>query len=461
MARIRYTLTCLSPIHIGTGAQFGKFDGMYQDGQRYLIDLDKVLAAGVDANELARTMGSRDFTWGVWLREKKITPSEVTAVAVLCPQDPEETPVREAIKDVYGHPYLPGTSIKGAVRTAVLWQLLQDKARMDMALRCLRLIEQVGGVLRELDDLTEGNHSRSLDTRLHRQALQSALNLPAGEEAAYQRTLYLAVGRDPDLVLSRNREHQQRVGARDIARLRRSANDSRYADDAVERALIGHDPNHDLMRAVQVTDTQAVSIERLAVGLVWTYTLRGNRLVEKREQDGEYKAFAEWLTRDTTLQLDVRTDDFLFTDAANHDMHFRGAKEHAVRQLAQTCNDYACAVITAEKAFYENHSLNILRDFYAHLETTLNGLPKGAFLLNIGWGGGWKIKTVGDLLRAALGENGFKPLRQRYRLGKDPNAFFPHTRRVAYDGGAPRWAMGWVKVTPLTSQDELTLPNTG
>ena len=96
--------------------------------------------------------------------------------------------------------------------------------------------------------------------------------------------------------------------------------------------------------------------------------------------------------------------------------------------------------------------MEVLSDFYADLETTLNSLPDGVFLLNIGWGSGWEAKTIGDLLRVLLSENDFKQLRHRYRLGEDPkthqidlNALFPHTRRIAYDAGTPTWAMGWIK----------------
>jgi CRISPR type III-A-associated RAMP protein Csm5 len=97
----------------------------------------------------------------------------------------------------------------------------------------------------------------------------------------------------------------------------------------------------------------------------------------------------------------------------------------------------------------------VLREFYADLETTHAALPDGAFLLNIGWGSGWEVKTIGDLLRTALGDDGFVQLRQRYRLGADPrtgqmhlNAPFPKTRRIAYEGGAPRWPLGWIKMEP-------------
>ncbi len=445
MATTTYTLTCLSPVHIGTGTQFSKFDGVYEDNRWHLMDLDKVLVRSVDSNELARAMSDRNFTWATWLHSRGISPSDVAAYALPCPQDPEETPIREAIKDVYGQPYLPGTSVKGAVRTAVLWQLMNGNApHRTFASQYLALC------LRSRDLFTEIQRRRAFDAPdTHRAVLAQTLSVSDDEARALRQTLYRVLN------VREDRLGEQREWRNFQQRLERLGRNREWLGQPVERAVLGRDPNHDLMRAVQVSDTVPVGIEQLTVGLVWTYTLRGNRLVEKREQDGEYKTFVEWLKPDTTLRLDICVDDFLFTDTANRDLHFRGAKEQTVRQLAATCNDYARAVITAEKAFYTEHGLDSLCSFYADLETVMNSLPDRAFLLNIGWGSGWEAKTVGDLLRVSLSENDFKQLRQRYRLGEDPkthqidlNAPFPHTRRIAYDGGTPRWAMGWVKLIP-------------
>jgi CRISPR type III-A-associated RAMP protein Csm5 len=156
----------------------------------------------------------------------------------------------------------------------------------------------------------------------------------------------------------------------------------------------------------------------------------------------------------TTIAL--RTDEYLFSDSANKRLGFRGAGEHAIRDLAQTCNEYYREVIRFEKAFYMNHGLEALEDFYSDLESILDGLPPGAFLLNTGWGGGWELKTLGSLVKRSLGEPAFAALRERFRLGEDPHtrelhlsAPFPHTRQIAYEGGAPTWAMGWVVMDPL------------
>lgn len=445
MTATTYAVTCLSPVHIGTGMQFSKFDGVYHDGRWYLIDLDKVLSCGGDANALARAMGDRNFMWAVWLRNNRIAPAEVTAYALPCPQDPEETPVREALKNVHRRPYLPGTSVKGAIRTAVLWWLLSNHpAHQTFAARYLTLC------LRAQDLYQQCEQRRAFDkVDVHREVLAQIGGLSDDDARSMQQTLYRILNVSEQRLTEQQewRGFQQRLG-----RLGRSRE---WVGQRVEREVLGRDPNHDLLRTVQVSDSAPVGIERLAVGLVWTYTLRSNRLVEKREQDGEYRVFVEWLTPDTPLQLDVRIDNFLFTGTADRDLHFRGAKEHTVRQLARTCNEYARAVIAVEQAFYEKYGPKVVWDFYAELQTTLRRLPEGAFLLNIGWGGGWETKTVGDLVRAVLGDERFKQLRQRYRLGEDPkthqihwNMPFPHTRRIAYEKGAPVGPLGWIQLTP-------------
>lgn len=454
MATTTYTLTCLSPVHIGTGGQFSKFDGTYHDKQWHMIDLDRVLTSQVGANELAQAMNHRNFAWEVWLREHRIAPSDAAAYTLACPQDPAEVPIREAIKDAYGHPYFPGTSIKGAMRTVILWSLTRTQTSLQTFVRqYLTLCLHAQDLFARIED------RRAFDRAdMHREILTQTLGLREEEARSYQQTLYRILNiREERLREPREwRNFQQRLG-----RLGRSRE---WLGQPVEQAVLRRDPHHDLrrsdpthdlMRVVQVSDTQPVLIDCLALGMVWTYTLRGNRLVEKREQDSEYKIFVEWLMPETALRLDIRLDEFLFTDAANRDLQFRGPKEQTVRQLAQTCNDYARTIIMAEKAFYATYGPDAMQNFYHDLEATLTNLPDGAFLLNIGWGGGWEVKTVGDLLQTALGEDGFQQLRQRYRLGVAPRTNrldfampFPKTRRIAYEAGAARWAMGWVQLEP-------------
>lgn len=380
MATRDYVVTCLSPVHIGTGKQFSRLDGMYSSGKWWLIDLDKTIAGGLQVDDLASQMNDRNFSWSRYLSTRRIDASTMAAYGVDCPRDPGDIPIREAIKNVYLQPYIPGATIKGAIRTAVLWQLINQNATHQSFVK---------------------------------QYLQQT---PQG---------------------SRQRRE--------------------WVSQPIERAVFGVDPNHDLMRALQVSDSKPLGRESLGVGLTWTYTLRANHLVEKIDHNGDYRIFVEWLNPEVRTTSAIRTDDYLFSDAANRLLGFRGAKEQAIRSLAETCNDYYRAVIKIEKEFYVAHGLEPIEDFYSDLEGVIDGLPEGAFLLNIGWGGGWEFKTLGNLLKVMLGKPGFEGLRQRFRLGEDPrtrelhlNAPFPHTRHIAYDGGAPTWSMGWIVMDPVS-----------
>jgi len=444
MATTTYRLQCLSHVHVGTGTQFTRLDGVYGNGRWHLIDLDKVLAKEVDVGALADLMSDRNFTWSQFLRDRRIMPSDVTRYSLPCPQDPQEAPVREAIKDAYTLPYLPGTSVKGAIRTAVLWRLISESPEHQK-----RAAQYLTLCVRGRDLYHEFRQRRAFsqpDTQ--REIIGKLFRIDQREAREYQQTLFKTVKvRDDRLRDRRESKNLER-------RLRDLGDKSKWLAQPVESLVLGADPNHDLMRALQVGDSRTVETEQMNIGLLWTYTLRNNQLVEKREQEGDYKTFAECLTPGALLQLDVRLDDFLFSETADRLLRFRGARERAIRRLAETCNQYAKALIATEESFYREHGLNVISDFYRDLPSEIQ--QEEAFLLNIGWGGGWEMKTVGDLMRNALGNSSFNELRKRYRLGEDPqthrvdpSSHFPHTRRVVYEGGAAAWPTGWVKVEPI------------
>lgn len=456
MATTRYRITCLSPVHIGTGQQLSKFDGAYHNGRWYAVDLDKVFARGIDGNELAQAMSASGFSWAEWLRGRSIPADEVSLYSLPCPQDPREVYIREGMKDVYLQPYIPGSTLKGAIRTAILWHLLRrDQQAKDFTRRYLLLATFAGNIRKALRDIARGNRDAEQHPDNHRRAIQQALKIEdRAELEASLRVLYEALGKN--LQQAQQGDRRQRLGMRELESL---GGKREWVGQPIERKVLGRDPNHDLMRAVQVGDSESVSLEQMEVGLVWTYTLRNRQLVPKKEPEGEYKAFAEWLREGTALQVVIRLDATLFTEQTNEVLRFRGAKEQAVRQLPQICNEYATSLLRRQKEFVQKYQMPVLRDFYAGLEQRLQGLPEGAFLLNIGWGGGWEAKTVGDIVKELLQDDqydAFDALRERYNLGAAPRAKsinhdlpFPHTRLVAYREGAPAYPLGWVLLEPL------------
>lgn len=451
----RYSVTCLSPVHIGTGMQLSKFDGAYSNGRWYVIDLDKVFARGINGDELAQAMSSNAFSWAEWLRGRRIPVEEVALYSLPCPQDPREVYIREGMKDVYLQPYIPGSTLKGAIRTAVLWYLLRhDQQARQFVKRYLLLATFARDIRNSLREIARGNRDAEQDPNNHRRAIGRALEIESADELeACLQVLYEAAGKD--LRRARQGDRRERLGMRELERL---GSNREWVGLPVERKLLGKDPNHDLMRAVQVMDSLPVGLEQMEVGLVWTYTLRNGQLVPKREQDGEYKAFAEWLKAGTGLRTTIGIDETLFSPQAKAVLGFSEAKEQAVRNLSGVCNQYADTLIRRQMEFAAKYQTPVLRDFYARLHEHRQALKEDAFLLNLGWGGGWEAKTVGDIVQELLRDedyDDFTDLRERYRLGEDPkthrvdvNAPFPHTRLIGYRNGAPAYPLGWVLLEP-------------
>ena len=123
----KYQLQTVTPVHIGSGETLNHIDGCYANGRWYRIDLDKVLAhPSTDLNALTSEMSQRDFRWERHLQQHNADLTELSAYTLPCPQSPEEVEIREAIKSVGNRPYIPGSTLKGAIRTALLGEILSE-----------------------------------------------------------------------------------------------------------------------------------------------------------------------------------------------------------------------------------------------------------------------------------------------------------------------------------------------
>ena len=368
---MKYQLKTITPVHIGTGETLSQIEGFYNDGRWHRIDIDAVLE-GIPESELNRlttAMGKRDFRWQGYLP----TNQPRASYSLSCPEDPRETEIREAIKHPFSRPMIPGSSIKGAIRTAILWDLVGD------------------------DD----------------QAAQVF-----------------------------------------IEQLKRNANRS-WVGQRTERRVLGTDPNHDLMRTVQVSDTAPIPIEALEIGVAWTVTLnRAGELVQKRERNREYKIFIEQIRAEQMLDFSIKIDKGLFHQRVRGELGYSDRQERVIcDELATVCNHVAQGLADEEAKFYDFYGLPELRDFYDSLSNQIDGCPKGGFVLPIGWGTGYRAKTVAELLTSE-DDDLMNELRHRYGLGRSRSQRdyydeeFPKTRRVLYDRQKPQSPLGWVQIIP-------------
>ena len=364
---MKYQLKTITPVHIGTGETLSQIDGFYDNGQWHRVDIDAMLAAipESDLNRLTIAMGQRDFQWRRYLP----TNQSSARYTLPCPEDPRETEIREAMKTPSNRPMIPGSSIKGAIRTALLWDLIGD---------------------------------------------------PDQEPFKYS-----------------------------VNYLKRKPNRS-WVGQGIEQRVLGKDPNHDLMRAVQVSDTAPIPIEALEIGVAWTVTLnRNDRLVQKRQGNSEYKTFVEQIRAEQTFDFSIKIDKSLFGQREKRELGFTAEQERVLcEEFAEACNFVAKGLADSEANFFDAYYLDEIVNFYDALVRRIENLPDGAFVLPIGWGTGYRAKTVTELL---TGDNDdlMRDLRRHYRLGRRHHPEFPKTRRVLYDRRRPQAPLGWVQITPV------------
>lgn len=376
---MKWKLEVLSPVHIGTGEQFSQFDYAYdgRDQSLIMIDFDKALERPeVNADELSKAMRNRNFRMDEFLSKQKVDLRDVEKYRLPCKSDPGNAGLRAQIKDIYGNPYIPGSSIKGAIRTAYFWTILDED-----------------------DDIFYSAESN----------LNSVLS-------------------------------------------RRGRVDNRRVDDSIEKKIFGKNPNFDLFRSVQVSDSKSIDQKDcLEAGEIWTYTLnRNDKLVPKRERNREYKIFVEQLKPGTDTNLNIKIDEYLFSqDCA--ELGFENNQDN-VHDFANICNYFAKYLINYERSFYNDYGLDDIVEFYEQLKTEVDLDSNNEFLLCIGWGGGYETKTVTDLFREDEENFDFYELRKKLRLGKSRSGnyydpVFPKTRRLATERGVATCPLGWLKFT--------------
>ena len=128
---MRYRLEVLSPIHIGNGLEISPMEYVVDDSGFYRVDMDSLFRDkdfNIDdfiKNTELDSFYLGEFYGGIAKRHKRyvleVSDSAKNSMRV------RKTEVREFIK-TGGGVYIPGSSIKGAIRTAFLWSLLNDES---------------------------------------------------------------------------------------------------------------------------------------------------------------------------------------------------------------------------------------------------------------------------------------------------------------------------------------------
>lgn len=382
----KYKLETITPVHIGTGETLNQMDGCYATGKWYRIDLDKVLAhPSADINALTSEMAQRNFRWQRYLQQRNMNPAEFSAYSLACQQSPEEGDIREAIKTPDNRPYIPGSTLKGAIRTALLSEFI----------------------------VKDDNLFQSSLAHLQNLINQKARGNPRRETPAKK----------------------------------------------IEQAAFGKDPNHDLLRALQVSDTAPLESDALEIGMAWTVTPNENdQLVQKIDNRQEYKNFVQQIQPKQKLTFTFKIDELLFREQENLRLRFSDLQKNILQDVAKACRSDADVLMKDERSFFDYYHFTEIANLYDELIKLNEKLSEDAFMLQIGWGTGYHANTV----TAIFTDDDESPdtlltdLRNRFRLGESrsqrghyDDREFPKTRRILYRGQTPIAPLGWVKISPL------------
>ncbi len=385
----KYKLETVTPVHIGSGEILNFMDGCYANGRWYHINLDKVLAhPATDINALTSEMSRRDFRWQRYLQNYDTDLSELSAYSLPCQQSPETGEIREAIKSIGNRPYIPGSTLKGAFRTALL------------------------------------SHMIDTDDTLFKNKLEYLKKLAQQPPRGNPRTQTPA--------------------------------------KRIESDAFGKDPNHDLMRALQVSDTEPLESDSLEIGVAWTVTLnQSDRLVQKIDNGQEYKNFVQQIQTKQRFTFTLKIDELLFREREKARLGFDAQQAEMLTDIAEVCRSETQALMESEQGFFDTYNFTEIADLYDALIRRNETLPEGAFLLQLGWGTGFHANTVTSAFTDSedASEELLMDLRERFQLGKSRSQGghydereFPKTRRILYRGQNPVAPLGWVKISPIVEE---------
>lgn len=122
---ITWQVELLTPLHIGDGEELQEnFDFIHTKNSLQVIDLENLLDSLAEEPDIVREIGRNGFNLKNFIKQFKLTPQVFYNLS--CQGWP--TSVRRFLKDGRGRPYLAGSSLKGALRTAILATL--DRSRL-------------------------------------------------------------------------------------------------------------------------------------------------------------------------------------------------------------------------------------------------------------------------------------------------------------------------------------------
>lgn len=246
-------------------------------------------------------------------------------------------------------PYIPGSSIKGSITTAVIDYLLSKDNN---------LFDYFKELIKKFIDEVKTNLSKIHSNNYRKQKKEL---------------------KKIEQVLIKNKFKELE---RDILWNLLSPNSKNYSKNS----------NYSISRAFSISDSLPWEINSTKLAKIYTFSLnRFNKLEMKN-----FINYLEIIPASRTTSITIRINDELYYDFASKILKLREVLRDFYL-LKEVCNSFTKKIINEEKSFFNNLSfqqndkLKEINQWYEKLESNINGKK---IVLNTGWGGGSILKTV-------------------------------------------------------------------
>jgi len=384
-------------VHIGSGEKIGLVDYVPTKDKIIVVNIDKAISKLPNPKDLLDEILSkgRNFKIGEFLSSKGIELQNVKKYDVRWNSVMPDREISTCIKNLYNQTYIPGSAIKGAIRTAFLWYALKKNKK--------------GDLIKESEDkIREG-----LDQ------MRKELNRSQSNKKKIRETWKRRIGKEVEKLVFYGKEV---------------------------------DAKYDIFKTIQISDSNPIDSENVIVSTVkimsatrgnygWK-NFRNKRVVPNHKQ--ATPSFVECIKKDVDIEgLNITINEFLLKNEIMRKIGFNNKQKKGIYNFVDICNEFAKSLIEYEKKFYQDYGLTELSNFYKDIESNIT--ENDAFFLHLGWGSGWHGMTIGTLLDNAL----LRDLRWEFRLGKNKPFIhkFPKTRKIVFEDNKPAYPLGWVRVS--------------
>lgn len=407
MPVIKVKLKALTPVHVGNGQKLREgLDFVLEDRTVHVLGMTRLLDRFRENPEVLDRFSASNFNLGRLLSEFRVGADQVAQYS-LAAADLPVTEVWQSIRTALGAPIIPGSSLKGALRTCILWNLTHEEQNSDD-----RETEYV---------LTEKARSLLQNTLTDARNRGGRLKFPAGgvEEGH--------LGGD--------------ITAPNGKRIR--------------------GPNNSLLRALQLPDFQFSAEDMILAPIKVSSEEGGNGGIRWKKFGSQpnvpdpgqaVSIHVEAIRAGSEAMGKIKIDDFLIEKASGTGRYSPGRKGLEIlasgASLFKAVNIRSFELMGMECDYLDEINDRYLfqaRDFLAEQMERIHDKPSSFCIFPLGWGAGWRgmtgpLLSDGDLLgqfRRVFGK-----MRGREGFG------FPKTRKLCLsESGRPELPPGWVELS--------------